>query len=504
MEIEAKFAVTGPLPPEQITALDLDPYHLEDRGVERHDDTVLDTPARDLTSARQTLRVRHTSDATLMTLKGPSKREGAVFARDEIEAPVAEDANVAADPALWPPAIAARVRPLLNGEPLEPLVRVEVARHRWLAMRDGELVAEIALDDGQIRAGGRELPVHELEVEIKGEGTRDDLDALSKTLRGDLPLAPEPLSKLQRGLALLDGRNPAGQMSVAELGRQAIGAQLGKIRGHEKHARQGDDADAIHDMRVAVRRTRTMLDVLSASPAFRRKPLRKLRTRLKRLAGTLGAVRDTDVLLARAAEYAAHQPDLADDLAPLRDHLDQQRDRAQRTLARYLASNAYDRALDDLDAVVAGKYGATRRDGEPQTVAAFAGAAIWQRYERTLGYDEAVHARDPQRLHRLRVRCKQLRYTLELFEPRLGEGAAPLIAQLKQAQDDLGDMHDATVERELVARLAQDEPDASGLAVYGAALNAEADERIAAFAAQWRALSGLAFREPLSALIGAL
>ncbi len=502
MEIEAKFAVTGSLSPEQITALDLSPYHLEDCGVERHEDAVLDTPARDLTTARQALRIRRTPDATLMTLKGPANREGAVFARDEIEAPVSDGA--ATDPALWPSAIAARVRPLLNGEPLEPLVRVEVARHLWHATRDGELVAEIALDDGQIRASGRELPVHELEVEIKGEGTGDDLDALSKTLRTDLPLVPEPLTKLQRGLALLDGRNPAGQMSVAELGRQAIGAQLEKIRDHEKHARKGDDADAIHDMRVAVRRTRTMLDVLAASRAFRRKPLLKLRKRLKTLAGKLGDVRDTDVLLARTADYTARQPDLAADLAPLRDHLEKQRDRAQRKLARYLTSRAYDRALDDLDALVAGDYGAAQANGEPQTVAAFAGSAIWERYERALGYDDAVHARDPQHLHRLRVRCKQLRYTLEMFEPRLGSGAAPLIAQLKRAQDDLGDMHDATVERELVAQIAADDPDAMGLAVYGAALAAEADARIAAFVPQWRTLSGLAFREPLAALIGAL
>ena len=502
MEVEAKFAVTGTLPPEQITALDLSPYCLVDCGTERHEDAVLDTPAHDLTGAHQALRVRHTPDATLMTLKGPASREGAVFARDEIEAPVAEGAM--SDPALWPAAIAARVRPLLNGEPVQPLVRVEVARHLWHATRDGELVAEIALDDGQIRAGGRELAVHELEVEIKGEGTRDDLDALGKTLRTDLPLVPEPLSKLQRGLALLDGRNPAGQMSVAELGRQAIGAQLDKIREHEKHARKGDDADAIHDMRVAVRRTRTMLDVLAAARAFRRKPLQKLRKRLKTLAGKLGTVRDTDVLLARAGEYAARQPDLAGDLAPLRDHLEKQRDRAQRKLARYLASRAYDRALDDLDALVAGDYCAAQSDGEPQTVAAFAGGALWQRYQRTLGYDDAVHARDPERLHRLRVGCKQLRYTLEMFESRLGQGAASLITQLKQAQDDLGDMHDATVERELVADLAADHPNATGLAVYGAALTAEADERIAAFVPQWRALSGLAFREPLAALIGAL
>jgi triphosphatase len=507
MEIEAKYAVTGTLQPDTVTGLDLSPYQLVDRGIERHSDVVLDTLARNLTTARQALRIRRTPDATLMTLKGPATHGGTVFQREEIEAPVAANAvaeDAVADPERWPAAIAARVLPLLNGAPLKPLVRVEITRHLWHAMRAGEFVAEIALDDGEISAGGRQMPIHELEIELKGEGTPEDLRALSGTLRRALPLAPEPLTKLERGLALLDGRNPAGEAAIGEVGRLAIAHQLQAIRAHEQGARDGKDADAIHDMRVAVRRVRTMLHVLSAAQAFERQPLERLRTRLRALAASLGAVRDADVLLVRATEYAVRQPDLSADLAPLRDHLRRQRTRELRKLTRYLASEPYARALDDLAALITGSYGAAPVSNASQKVAAFAGGAIWLRYERILGFDAAVEARDPWQLHRLRIRCKRLRYTLEMFAPQLGAGTAPLIRQLKHVQDDLGELHDAIVAGELVARLIAERHETKGLAHYRAALEAEVSERMAAFVGQWRALSGLSFREPLAALIGAL
>jgi hypothetical protein len=49
------------------------------------------------------------------------------------------------------------------------------------------------------------------------------------------------------------------------------------------------------------------------------------------------------------------------------------------------------------------------------------------------------------RYHRLRIASKGLRYTLEFFEEVLGEGARPLIEDVKNLQDHLGDLQDAVV-----------------------------------------------------------
>src|SRR6185312_1824071 len=114
MEIEAKYAVIGPLDPERIAALDLGSYMVTARGMERHNDEILDTPDRALTMARQALRIRKTDDRTLITLKGPNTVSGGVHAREEIERPLPADAD--GDPGRWPAEIADKVTPLLGNQ----------------------------------------------------------------------------------------------------------------------------------------------------------------------------------------------------------------------------------------------------------------------------------------------------------------------------------------------------------------------------------------------------
>jgi len=51
VEVEAKFAITGALNPARLMKLALAPYSLREAGVERHSDTLLDTPSRAITGA---------------------------------------------------------------------------------------------------------------------------------------------------------------------------------------------------------------------------------------------------------------------------------------------------------------------------------------------------------------------------------------------------------------------------------------------------------------------
>jgi inorganic triphosphatase YgiF len=94
----------------------------------------------------------------------------------------------------------------LAGAPPLPILTIRTLRRHIYASRDSVDIAEISLDDGIIRAGGREEHFRELEIELLGEVARADLDALVALLRERYPLAPEERSKLARGLALLDDR----------------------------------------------------------------------------------------------------------------------------------------------------------------------------------------------------------------------------------------------------------------------------------------------------------
>ena len=55
-----------------------------------------------------------------------------------------------------------------------------------------------------------------------------------------------------------------------------------------------------------------------------------------------------------------------------------------------------------------------------------------------------------ERLHRLRIAAKRLRYTLEFFENVLGGDSKAMIEELKKFQDHLGNLHDAIVAIDLL------------------------------------------------------
>ncbi|HEY1388186.1 MAG TPA: CHAD domain-containing protein [Ktedonobacterales bacterium] len=510
MEIEAKYALTGPLEPADLEAADLHLYQLHSTGDERHHDVLLDTSMRALAANKRTLRLRHRDDGRVIaTYKGANSESGAVHSRDEVEAQVSEtepDGGQPVDAHRLPPALAERVGPLVGDAPLAPLVETHIHRQTWSVLRDGQAVAEIALDNGDISANGLTAPVHELEVEIKDEGAHADLDALGHLLTQQFSLAPEPRSKLERGLVLLDReRILAARRPLEEVGRDMVAEHLKNLHKHEPGVREGSDPEAIHKMRVATRRLRTTLQALQDAPIFDQKQvgrLRRFRRGLKVLARSLGEVRDLDVLGERVRAYVQAQPDLATDLAPLIDLLDARRQTAYTRLSEGLDSHELARTLEQLDEFTQRPI-APPAEQPPLLVKHFAGGAIWRRYEAVMRYETVVATAPPLMLHQVRIACKQLRYAVELFEDALSVRAQALLDILVHAQDHLGNLHDAIVALDLVNEVRDKHPK-PGLDVYAAALEAERDQLHRTFAPLWRQISGPAFHDDMLSTLGAL
>jgi CHAD domain-containing protein len=59
--------------------------------------------------------------------------------------------------------------------------------------------------------------------------------------------------------------------------------------------------------------------------------------------------------------------------------------------------------------------------------------------------------------HQLRIAAKRLRYTLEIFEPILGETTEAPLARVKRLQKILGDLHDCDVWIEFLPRFVEKE-----------------------------------------------
>jgi inorganic triphosphatase YgiF len=195
----------------------VDRFELRPRPAQRIRDVYLDTGDGALAAAKVAFRVRELDGQRLLTLKADPVRSGLVAERIELEAPWSAGALGTALEELRrrgielpdPPEGAGTGEPLadLGGLGLRPTQTRETTRTpRDVLDRDqaAEPVAELTLDDVgyQLPAGAARLL--EVEVEAKGPGGLETVQALLGALAETFPsdLKPWPYGKLATGQAV--------------------------------------------------------------------------------------------------------------------------------------------------------------------------------------------------------------------------------------------------------------------------------------------------------------
>jgi CHAD domain-containing protein len=267
----------------------------------------------------------------------------------------------------------------------------------------------------------------------------------------------------------------AHQRSAREAARHLLHALDDVTRAHEASVLHGDQPEALHDLRIDLRRARSILHGFrQVFPADR---LRPLQDGLRWLGGLTGEVRDLDVLLERLDAARAKLPSKERAaLEPLFSVLRDDRARARAALVMGLESERHRRlvaawrrmtaetppdgrtAAAGLEGEVAASPDARRRvrtagDRPVREVASAAVARAWRRLERRGG--AISDSSTPGELHRVRIDAKKLRYLLEMLQPFYSElTLEPSIARLRKLQDCLGDLHDACTEQEALRSLA--------------------------------------------------
>lgn len=231
----------------------------------------------------------------------------------------------------------------------------------------------------------------------------------------------------------------------------AAAAVLERLAALEKETagvRAGDDIEHLHRMRVASRRLRTALRVFAQCLPPR--PLPVWQREVRRITRALGDARDLDVQLEFLATCnpPATQPGYRPGIARLRLRLSQRRAKLQQRVIRRLdefeSLGIADSLRDHLAAIA---------DATASSPALFRRAEkeISVHLEELLSFRSYVD--DPNRvqeLHQMRIAAKHLRYSLELFRPLFGERLDNYINAIKVIQQQLGDLHDADVWRELL------------------------------------------------------
>lgn len=361
----------------------------------------------------------------------------------------------------------------------EPLIETFVTDiSRWTRMEKvGHTTIELALDVGRVVAGAgdaarrhrRESPVCELELElvhgdiavlldIASRWSRRHglwLSTLSKAERGQRLVTPHS-ARPTKAMAPVFSKTHGLELSAARVQRTIVSACLGQVLPNASDVANGvESPEAIHQLRVGLRRLRTALRELEGlgEKASDEAPLRS------RLAGDFKPAGDaalSEVFQALGVHRDNHL--LTDELQPrLRKAGAPQLDVPRATPADSNVGNAVRAA--GFQAALVGLIGFAEGAGAPRETAAKRNSksasanvqmALRKRldklFQQLLRDGKRFKSLNPDARHRVRKRLKRLRYLSEFVGPLFGGKAAErFVAQMVPAQDALGRLNDEAV-----------------------------------------------------------
>ncbi|MFT5175122.1 MAG: triphosphatase [Gammaproteobacteria bacterium] len=232
-----------------------------------------DTPDLQLRRLGLSLRVRKSGRAYVQCVKQVHNKVGGVLVRTQCEDPVPSQdpvISVVEDKALR------RQLRRVGVEHLQPVFRTHVQRSsQTLKFDDGSTVS-LDIDVGAIVAGDICEPTYEFELELKS-GAPDQLFDLACEIRKDVPFRLATLSKSSRGYALLTQDDPQAQKyvrlnlskdhTVEQALAELVQHCLDYLRAGEAVVLKTDNAEGVHQMRVALRRLRAALRLFKKSLA---------------------------------------------------------------------------------------------------------------------------------------------------------------------------------------------------------------------------------------------
>ena len=425
-------------------------------------DTYYDTDDWRLYRAGYALRVRqvgHAREATMKELAAP--RDGR-HERRELTATVSVATSRAATDGPIARGVVDRLEGLLadrlhavaGTHAVRPVVELRTRRRRFAIEHEGQIIGELALDVTSVPLDGTAVPArfHRVEVEVAPHADATLLEPFVAACGQSATLAPTNESKFEAALrargvvpapapalgsCAIDASMTTGAVALASLRRH-----FAALLAHEPGTRLGDDPEALHDMRVAVRRLRAMLALFADAL-----PLRAAgyRATLGWIADALGGVRDLDVQLERLEGWRTQmEADDAEALATVAEVLRRRRVAARRRMLRVLDCARYDRFLECFGAMLRGPL--PRRGIARRPIVDSARTLVRRRMRKVRQRgDEIVPTSAPAAYHRLRIDCKKLRYALEAHADVYGKPVRRLAVSVTALQDLLGRHQDAEV-----------------------------------------------------------
>ena len=413
-----------------------------------------DTPDLDLKKHRTALRLRRTGTRWIQTVKTEGKITGGLHERPEWESETAEgtfDFAAIPDPAVREFFADEKIR-----ETLRPVFVTEFTRTSSLLEFAGGDVVELSLDQGEICAEEKRLPISEVELELKA-GNPARLFDLALQLQESISLKLENVSKAERGYRLIapivltpvKAQTPefSPELSTREAFVHILRSEVVHLQANEEGVLQGEHPEFIHQMRVALRRMRSALRVFSA--VVPRETSLPLSEELRWLTKELDAARNWDVFVLETlppilAAFPEHQS-----LMSLRTESDQLRQRQNLWASGAITSGRYQQLLLRLGTWLCSQP--WRVEGEENTahiaeqpISVFAEQVLQKYHKQFKKQGRHLATLAPEERHQVRIAAKRLRYAAEFFSSLYShKRTRRYIAALASLQEILGVLNDA-------------------------------------------------------------
>lgn len=409
------------------------------------------------------LRVRRAGRRQILSLKSAAVAHGGLHTRDEWERPLRPRSTIYAQ--IKNTIFRARVAEEV-GKQLAPCFVTDFKRTMWLlSLEDG--VAELTLDEGDICAGKRCEPTIEVEIELKS-GSSSALFELAHTLLLEIPLRLESRSKAERGYRLAGLDLPVfhkaltpeldADSSLAAAAREVLAECLRHIDANSAGVLFERDAESLHQLRVAVRRTRAALNLFQdALPAEFSDPLTQ---QLRWLMQQVGPARDWDVFIAQTLAPVATQHGNDKSINALATAAKRKAGAARTRARRAVASRRYTEIVLALGAWLARPPARSLEIDARDSLSSCACELLQQRHRRLIKRGHKLATLSDDERHEVRIAAKKLRYAAEFFAVIFpGKRTRIYLQALEALQDVLGGLNDIAVVTQLSDDLVAGSPE---------------------------------------------
>jgi inorganic triphosphatase YgiF len=459
VEPELKFRIAkGKL--RSVAEMRISGAHRGQRNDSKLISTYFDTPKHKFRRHGLTLRVRQTGEEFRQTVK--SSAAGS-FARGEWEADVPDGGPSfrALDETPLAPLATRKLK-----RKLEPIFRTSVDRITR-RLQAGASEIELAVDRGKLIAGRHTRPIAEFELELK-KGRTADLFRMARQFEQKTGAELDLRSKSERGYRLANGDEQiVAHAEAVELSRKMTAHQafdviaFSTLRHFTSNADavREQDSEAIHQMRVGLRRLRAAIslfsDVLPAAST------EKIKTELKWLTGELAEAREIDVFIKEKIKPLDRTTEPKRGIRAIEKQFSARRRQAFRRARNALATPRYRKLpLDILEWLETRRAGAAAESD--MAIEKLAGKIMHRRIKKARKEGRDLAGLSALQRHKLRIKIKKIRYGVDFFRSLYPAGAQDdldrLSDQLKKSQDALGALNDFIAHRELAADAALHAP----------------------------------------------